>query len=240
MKFNNSSAKLISWLILTFLIVQANAQPVLYRLELIKTEGGRVASFLETHKAMAQANFFDGWSVQEPHVGQLIQGNHWEIFSLHPMISYGAYFSPNSLTKRREAHGQHHTQVAMLADMAEFKEDLFVVGPPLEVMNPLFKQHPYLYVQEYQLQAAAKKKVQALIDKLVVIQKDLKQPLWHPLFADAGSDTDLVILSFHGSMSEALQAHSNAQKNPSAAKIIQQIKQLALNQVTSLVALEPQ
>ncbi len=240
MKINKRLASSISCLVLSLIVMRAEAQNVLYRLELIRTEDGRAASYLDTHRSMAEAGFFAGWSVQKPFIGELLQGNHWEIFSLHPMISYGAYFSSDSLVKRREAHGKFSAQVTTLAEMAEFKEDLFVAGPPLKELNQLFAQHRYMYLQEYTLQAAAKNKVMELVNELAVIQTELGQSKWYLLAADAGSDTDLVIMAFYESSSSALQEHLASQKNPKITAITKQIRQLTLKQVSSLVKLNPQ
>jgi hypothetical protein len=78
-------------------------------------------------------------------------GDQWDLMLLLPMGSYPEFYSPERLARRRkaaEASALSESEFQkMLAACSAWREDLFVMGPPLETVKKAFREAGYFHVE---------------------------------------------------------------------------------------------
>jgi hypothetical protein len=79
------------------------------------------------------------------------QGDHWDLMLLTPMGSYTDYYAKGRVTKRQkaaEASGLPEEAFARKLDAcASWKEDVYVLGPPLEFVKQAFEGTAYYHIE---------------------------------------------------------------------------------------------
>jgi len=79
------------------------------------------------------------------------QGDHWDLMLLTPMGSYVDYYAKARVAKRRktaDAAGLPEEAFARKLDAcSSWKEDVFVMGPPLEFVKQAFEGTAYYHIE---------------------------------------------------------------------------------------------
>jgi hypothetical protein len=79
------------------------------------------------------------------------QGDQWDLMLLAPMGSNTDYFSKGRIAKRRkaaEASGRSEESIAReIAACTSWKEDVYVLGPPLEFVRQAFEGTAYYHIE---------------------------------------------------------------------------------------------
>jgi hypothetical protein len=111
----------------------ADANRYLYRTTLVQAAPGRLLDLIDLYKA--------GWpgtkdSGDEPPLAMRhSQGDRWDLLLLFPMGSWGEYYSADRVARRRKAREAATADLGRLSDDTAWTEDVFVTGPPLEIVR---------------------------------------------------------------------------------------------------------
>jgi len=79
------------------------------------------------------------------------QGDQWDLMLLTPMGSYTEYYAKNKIARRKkaaEASGLSQEEFARKLDAcSSWREDVFVMGPPLEFVDKAFDGTAYYHIE---------------------------------------------------------------------------------------------
>jgi hypothetical protein len=79
------------------------------------------------------------------------QGDQWDLMLLSPMGSYAEYYAINKIARRKkaaEAAGLSQEEFARKLDAcSSWREDIFVMGPPLEFVKKAFEGTAYYHIE---------------------------------------------------------------------------------------------
>jgi len=76
------------------------------------------------------------------------QGDQWDLMLLSPMGSYAEYYSKGRLARRDKAAGPSQEEFARkLEACSSWREDIFVMGPPLEFVKKAFEGTAYYHIE---------------------------------------------------------------------------------------------
>lgn len=79
------------------------------------------------------------------------QGDQWDLMLLSPMGSYAEYYAKNKIARRKEADeasGLSQEKFAQKLDAcSSWREDIFVMGPPLEFVKKAFEGTAYYHIE---------------------------------------------------------------------------------------------
>jgi hypothetical protein len=124
-------------------------QTYLYKTTFIRAAPGKLLDLIDLLK---------GWMVvhdkagdERPFWWRHTQGDQWDLMMIYPMESYAEYYSKNRI--------EHRTQALASASLSpkEYKkrfqedvawyEDIFVMGPPLEIVNEVFEDTAFYHCE---------------------------------------------------------------------------------------------
>lgn len=119
----------------------------LYRTELIQAAPGRLVEVIDLYKqkAVLDQQAGDETALSMRHS----QGDRWDLLRLIPMKSYADYYGAARIDAREKA-ARNSTLPAKLHDDIEWEEDVFVYGPPLEVLRKAFAEGGYFHVEMFE------------------------------------------------------------------------------------------
>ncbi len=88
-----------------------------------------------------------------PFIMRHSQGDQWDLFLLFPMESFESYYSPERIERRAaaglEAKQSEEDFQRTLGPHIAWREETFVMGPPLEVVSRHFKEKSYYHVEMF-------------------------------------------------------------------------------------------
>jgi hypothetical protein len=133
-------------ILLTPLTAAAQQPRYLYRTELIQAVPGKLVELIDLYK---QAASFDQEIGDEPALWMRhSQGDRWDLLRLVPMQTYSAYYSVG----RVESRNHHVKAVALRAKIHDdimWEEDIFVYGPPLDLLRKGFAEGAFFHVEMF-------------------------------------------------------------------------------------------
>jgi hypothetical protein len=153
--------KMIPWIIpaLLFCVVgsfaatPAPAAPAgpsyLYKTTFVRAAPGRLLELIALYKDRMAV--LDAAGDERPLWWRHTQGDQWDLMLLLPMGSYGEYYAAEKTARREKASlsaGLPAAEFARRLDAcSSWKEDVFVLGPPLDMMRKASAGMGYFHVE---------------------------------------------------------------------------------------------
>ena len=117
----------------------------LYRVTLVRATPGEyrtvLAHFKDEQARLAAAGEPTSFTMRHT------QGDHWDVMVIYPMESYAAYFTPERIAARTQAHAGWAEKNT---DLVAWQEDLFVMGPSLDEVQQRFEGMAFYHVEMFE------------------------------------------------------------------------------------------
>jgi hypothetical protein len=154
----------------------------LYRAQFVQAAPGRLVDLIDLVKSRKS---------DVPFVMRHSQGDRWDLLLLMPMGSYADFYSPERVAKRRGAAAENWK------DLVAWREDLFVLGPPLENVRQAFSGAGFFHLEIFQ--ALPGRQADLLNERKMenAYQKELKRPENLIFVRDSGAAWDLFTIGFY-------------------------------------------
>ena len=127
-----------------------STKPVcLYKTTFVRAAPGKLLDLIALYKSRMA---IDDASGDEPLFWwRHTQGDQWDLMLLSPMGSYAEYYAKNKIARRKEAaeaSGLSQEKFAQKLDAcSSWREDVFVMGPPLEFVKKAFEGTAYYHIE---------------------------------------------------------------------------------------------
>lgn len=129
----------------------AEADPYLYEVILIRAAPGRLLDLIEAYQARIAA--FEEAGLGDVQMMRHSQGDQWDLFILVPMGSFELFFSEEQSRRRSEAldeaGGTGREWAAALDPLVAWRQELFAWGPDPEVVNERFASAGFYHVEMF-------------------------------------------------------------------------------------------
>jgi len=142
----------IAWLaLLTRLALTPAPAPTpgyLYRTTLIQAAPGKLLEVVELLKAGWPGSKDSG--DEAPIAMRHSQGDRWDLLLLFPMGSWGEYYAPDRIARRRKAAEAAMAELVRLSGDVAWTEDVFAYGPPLAETREVLGPAGYFHVEMFE------------------------------------------------------------------------------------------
>jgi hypothetical protein len=121
----------------------------LYKTTFVRAAPGRLLDLIALYKN--RSAFYDASGDEPPFWWRHTQGDQWDLMLLFPMGNYTEYYSEKMISRRKKAgravslSDQEFLQ--RLNASSAWREDIFVLGPPLEVVKKAFTGTAYYHIE---------------------------------------------------------------------------------------------
>jgi len=121
----------------------------LYKTTFVRAAPGRLMDLIALYKS--RMAFYDASGDERPLWWRHTQGDQWDLMLLFPMASYTEYYSNDRVFRRGKA-----AEAAPLSpkdfsqklnSCSSWREDVFVLGPPLETVKKAFEGTAYYHIE---------------------------------------------------------------------------------------------
>jgi hypothetical protein len=121
----------------------------LYKTTFVRAAPGRLLDLIALYKERMVVH--DSSGDGRPFWWRHTQGDQWDLMLLFPMGSYTEYYSKNRVSRRKKA-----SEAASLSQdefsqklnaCSAWREDVFVLGPPLETVKKAFTDTAYYHIE---------------------------------------------------------------------------------------------
>jgi hypothetical protein len=126
----------------------APAPAYLYRTTLIQAAPGKLLEVVDLLKAGWPGSKDSG--DEAPIAMRHSQGDRWDLLLLFPMGSWGEYYAPDRIARRRKAAEAAIEELVRLSGDVEWTEDVFVYGPPLSETRGVLGPAGYFHVEMFE------------------------------------------------------------------------------------------
>jgi hypothetical protein len=125
------------------------APAYLYKTTFLRAAPGRLLDLIALLKE--RMAFYDAAGEERPLWWRHTQGDQWDLMILLPMGGYGDYYARERIERRAKAAAAAALPPAEFQDRLDacvsWKEDLFVVGPPLDHVKSAFQAAAYYHIE---------------------------------------------------------------------------------------------
>ena len=130
-------------------------QPVgptyLYKTTFVRAAPGKLLDLIVLYKSRMEV--YDAAKDERPLWWRHAEGDQWDLMLLIPIGSYADYYSKERLALREKAAGASSLTSEEFQDKLEacsaWREDLFVLGPPLETVKKAFEGASFFHVEMF-------------------------------------------------------------------------------------------
>lgn len=123
--------------------------PFLYKTTFVRAAPGKLLDLVALYKSRMAA--YDASGDERPLWWRHTQGDQWDLMLLFPMGSYTEYYSKERLSRRKKAdEGSTPSQKEFIRKLnvcSAWREDIFVMGPPLESVKKAFAGTSYYHIE---------------------------------------------------------------------------------------------
>jgi hypothetical protein len=122
----------------------------LYKTLLVRAAPGDLLQLIELYQEMMPA--FDAAGEERPLMMRHTQGDHWDLLLLYPMGSFADYYSADRIAARDRAAGSGRSLSELMKEpdgLIAWREETYVVGPAVEVVQEAFAEHSYYHVEMF-------------------------------------------------------------------------------------------
>ncbi|MDH4270687.1 MAG: hypothetical protein OEW18_01790 [Candidatus Aminicenantes bacterium] len=147
--FSTIPSLLFSAAVLAEKAPQSSERGYLYKTTFVRAAPGKLLDLIALYKSRMEA--FNASGDERPLWWRHTQGDQWDLMFLFPMGSYTEYYSKERVSRRKKAGG-----AASLSDQdflqrlhvcSAWREDIFVLGPPLEEVKKAFADTAYYHIE---------------------------------------------------------------------------------------------
>ncbi len=121
----------------------------LYKTTFVRAAPGKLLDLIALYKSRRAVDDASGDGA--PFWWRHTQGDQWDLMLLSPMGSYTEYYSKEKLALRKTAAGKaafsEEEFGRKLDACSSWREDLFVMGPPLETVKKAFENTAYYHIE---------------------------------------------------------------------------------------------
>jgi len=126
------------------------AEPAdLYKTTFVRAAPGKLLDLIALYKSRMGAD--DASGDERPLWWRHTQGDQWDLMLLFPMGTYTEYYSKERLSRRKKAAEasslSHREFLQKLNACSAWREDIFVLGPPLETVKKAFEGASYFHIE---------------------------------------------------------------------------------------------
>jgi len=127
-----------------------SSEPVyLYKTTFVRAAPGKLLDLIALYKERMAA--YDASGDERPLWWRHTQGDQWDLMLLFPMGSYAEYYSTERAARRKKAAGvsplSHKGCGQKLDACSAWREDILVLGPPLESVKKAFDGTAYYHIE---------------------------------------------------------------------------------------------
>jgi hypothetical protein len=175
---------------LALLVPAASASETsyLYQARLVQAAPGKLLDVIDLYKA-SLARYRDAGD-EPPLWMRHSQGDHWDLFILIPMKSYGEYYNPDRIARRKS----QKDSLRKLDELIAWQEDVFVYGPPIDELRKTFASYAFFHVEMFHSLAGKQSELFKEREMENVYLKTLKRPENFIFVRDQGAAWDLFTI----------------------------------------------
>ena len=187
----------------------------LYRAEMVQAAPGKFTELVDLYARQASLSKLTGDA--PAFVMRHSQGDRWDLLLIYPMGSYGEYYSPERIAKRKNTEADSTSR--QIQQNVAWHEDLFLYGPSLDALKSAFARAAFYHVE--MLHALAGR--QADLVKEREMESAYNQALGRPelfiFLRDAGAHFDVLSIDFYRDLKHyAESVDIPAEKQQAAAR----------------------
>jgi hypothetical protein len=127
----------------------SSEQTYLYKATFIRAAPGKLLDLIALYKTRMMV--YDSSANERPFWWRHTQGDQWDLMLLFPMESFAEYYSKQGVSRRLKAAEVSPVSqdefAKQLSACSAWKEDLFVMGPPLEKVKKAFENTAYYHIE---------------------------------------------------------------------------------------------
>ena len=127
----------------------SSEQTYLYKTTFIRAAPGKILDLIELLKD--QMAVYDASGDKRPFWWRHTQGDQWDLMMLYPMESYTEYYSEERMKRRTQAQSKSFLSAQefkkKFQEDVSWYEDIFVMGPPLEIVEEVFKDTSFYHCE---------------------------------------------------------------------------------------------
>ncbi len=170
----------------------------LYRTLLVRAAPGKLLRLIELYQERMPV--YEA-AEERPFWMRHSQGDHWDLLLLFPMGSFAEHHSADAIARRQRAARESGISEAefesALGQLIAWREEVFVLGPPLEAVDSAFTTTAYYHVEMF---VALAGKRDALLEERHMENaylKGIERPLNLIFTRVAGGAWDLYTIGFY-------------------------------------------
>jgi len=123
----------------------------LYKTTFVRAAPGKLLDLIALYKSRMAVD--DASDDERPLWWRHTQGDQWDLMLLFPMGSYTEYYSKERLSRRNKAAQASSVSQKKfkrkLNSCTAWREDIFVMGPPLESVKKAFEGTSYYHIENF-------------------------------------------------------------------------------------------
>ncbi len=123
----------------------------LYRTQLVRAAPGELLELIDLYKDRMPV--FDAAGEERPFIMRHSQGDQWDLLLLYPIGSFADYYSQDRRARRQAAAANADVSESAFRravdERVAWREDLFVMGPDLDVVKSHFESAGYFHVEMF-------------------------------------------------------------------------------------------
>lgn len=127
----------------------SSEQTYLYKTTFIRAAPGKLLELIDLLKE--QMTVHDTSGDNRPFWWRHTQGDQWDLMMLYPMGGYAEYYSKQRIKRRAQAQAKSSLSQQefkkRFQEAVSWYEDIFVMGPPLEIVEQVFKDTSFYHCE---------------------------------------------------------------------------------------------
>ncbi|MCJ7680113.1 MAG: hypothetical protein MUP70_05255 [Candidatus Aminicenantes bacterium] len=123
-------------------------QTYLYKTTFVRAAPGKLLELIDLLKE--RMAWYDSVGDERPFWWRHTQGDQWDLMMIYPMESYTEYYSKTRVKRRNKSQSGALSPEEIQAKFHEcvsWYEDLFVMGPPLDIVEDVFKDTSFYHCE---------------------------------------------------------------------------------------------
>jgi hypothetical protein len=128
---------------------QSSELSYLYKTTFVRAAPGKLLDLIALYKSRMAVD--DSAGDERPFWWRHTKGDQWDLMLLYPLGSYAEYYSQDRISRREKAaEAAAFSQRDFLQKLnacSAWREDIFVLGPPLEAVKKAFEGTAYYHIE---------------------------------------------------------------------------------------------
>jgi len=200
---------------------QSPAPTYLYKTTFVRAAPGKLLELVALYKSQMAVEEAAG--DERPFWWRHTQGDQWDLMLLFPMESYSEYYSQERVSRRKKASEEtplSPTEFRRRLDACSaWREDVFVLGPPVETVKKAFEATAYYHIEICVALPGKQEELYREREMENAYQTALGRPEYMIFVRDQGATWDLYTLAcFRDLMHWASSGDATKEKREAAAR----------------------